>query len=65
MNEINKENKMDNKIDNELLVLSLKYIQRKIDNSLFKEINPAQQINYEKWEISEDIKTLITKLENK
>ena len=56
---------MDNKIDNELLVLSLKYIQRKIDNSLFKEINPAQQINYEKWEISEDIKTLITKLENK
>ena len=64
MNEINKENKMDNKIDNELVVLSLKYIQRKIDNSLWKEINPAQQINYEKWEISEDIKTLITKLEN-
>jgi hypothetical protein len=65
MNEINKENKMDNKIDNELILLSLKYIQSKIDNSLFKEINPAQQINYEKWEISEDIKTLITKLENK
>jgi len=63
MNEINKENKMDNKIDNELVVLSLKYIQRKIDNSLWKEINPAQQTNYEKWEISEDIKTLITKLE--
>ncbi len=55
---------MDNKIDNELVVLSLKYIQRKIQNSLWKEINPAKQINYEKWEIAEDIKTLIKKLEN-
>jgi hypothetical protein len=40
-----------------------KYIQRNIDMSLWKEINPANQINYEKWEISRDIKTLINNLD--
>jgi hypothetical protein len=50
---------MEKQIDNELTVMCLQYIQRKIDNSLVKEINPAQQTHYYKWEISEDIKTLI------
>jgi|TARA_R100000231_G_scaffold2618_1_gene4717 hypothetical protein len=54
---------MKKEIDIELIVLSLKYIQRNIDMSLWKEINPANQINYEKWEISRDIKTLINNLD--
>ena len=54
---------MEKEIDIELIVMALKYIQGKIDMSLWKETNPAMQINYEKWEISEDIKTLISKLD--
>ncbi len=54
---------MEKEIDIELVVLALKYIQRNIDYSLWNNINPAEQINYEKWEISEDIKTLISKLD--
>ena len=54
---------MEKEIDMELVVLALKYIQRNINYSLCKEINPDEQIYYEKWEISRDIKTLISKLD--